>query len=175
MTDTSRRPIVFALLLGLCAAFLAGPAVAGAASAGPRLVGDTLTAQVSGGERAGAWRIRIVDPTRSERIDFVLRSGDIGWSVVVRTQRRSDSGWATTARQRISGRYGDLAAASGAGAGVRWDSAAFGLPANGDGRFAITVELTRAGSYRVVTALRNAHEAFSLGPWQRVARSAITH
>lgn len=175
MISTVSRLSSICLLLGLAGLLVVNPAVASAASAGARLTGDTLGAQVTGGERTGAWRIRIVNPAHSERIDFVLRAGDVAWTAVVRTQARTPSGWATTDRRRINGTYTGLRTASGEGAGVRWRSTDFRLPRGGDGRFAISVELTADGSYKVVGSLRNAVEAFSYGPWQRVRASQVEH
>ena len=173
----TRRPLRrlgAAVMLGLAGLALIAPPV-GAATASYQLSGDVLTARVTGGARVGAWRIRIVAPGGSQRIDFVLRSGDISWSAVVRTAERGASGWTRTSRQLIEGSYGDLEPASGEGAGVRWNSADFRLPRDGDGRFAITVELTKAGEYRAIGAVRSAFEAFSYGPWTRVSVARVSH
>lgn len=169
------RNLGLAATLGL-AVLLLFPALASAAPAArPQLSGDTLSAHVIGGARVGVWRIRIVAPDGREQIDFVLRSGNINWSAVARTSRRTDSGWSPVSRQRISGTPSGLANAGGNGAGVTWSSADFRLPRNGDGRFTIDVTLERDGSYRVAGAVRSASEAFSYGPWQPAGSGQVNH
>jgi hypothetical protein len=181
-SDARRQPatsrpgrLLAALLLGVLGLALIAPTVAGAATARYQLSGDQLTARVVGGPRVGMWRVRIVAPGGEQRIDFVLSSTDLEWSALVRTSARTLTGWVATDRQRVRGSFAALAPASGEGAGVRWNSADFRLPRDGDGRFAVSVELTAGGSYRVVTAVRSAAEAFSYGPWQRVSTASVSH
>jgi hypothetical protein len=173
--DPTLHRLGVAGLLTLAGLLFLAPTVAGASAARASLSGDTLRAQVSGGARVGVWRIRVVAPGRSERTDFVLRAGDLAWSGAVRTYQRTASGWVQTGRQRLVGTYDGLRAASGEGAGVRWHTSDFRLPRDGDGLFAISVELTDDGSYRVIGAVRSAAEAFSYGPWHRAGITQVAH
>jgi hypothetical protein len=161
-------------VLGLAGLLLAVPAAAGGSWSRHALTGDRLTVQLSGGERVGAWRIRLVPPGGDERTDFIVRAGDIAWSAVVRHWKRSGGRWLIVDRQLIVGTPDGLAPAGGENGGLRWHSADFRLPRDGDGRFAVTVELTADGDYRAVCAVREAVEAFSYGPWQRLSAEQIS-
>lgn len=169
------RPTILASVIAVSVALIAPSLVAAAPAARASLDGDTLTVRVLGGELAGAWRVRIVAPGRQERLDIVLRSGDVAWSAVVRTSERTSSGWSVVSRTRIGGTFTGLDAVGGRSAGVRWHSNDFRLPNDGDGRFVVRVELLRDGMYRAVGAVREAEEAFSYGPWQRVGRQLVSH
>src|SRR6187397_1049394 len=81
--------------------------VSGVATAAPlpsfgyALVGDSLTAHVTGDRRTGVWRIRFVAPAGDKRIDFVLHSGDVSWLGSVRVSRRQGNSWSLVSRQRL--------------------------------------------------------------------------
>jgi hypothetical protein len=161
----------FALAAVLLLPSLAAAAPGTTASAS----GNRLTAAVTGGSRTGMWRIRVVAPGGGERIDFVLRTGDITWNGVVRVSRLSGGRWTVAKTHQLTGSRSALHPASGAGAGVRWNTSSFRLPTKGDARFSMTATLTRSGSYRVVGAVRNAAEAFSYGSWTAVGSSTVSH
>ncbi len=169
------RPSILATVVALSIALIAPSLVAAAPAARTSLAGDTLTVRVVGGELAGAWRVRIVAPGAQERLDIVLRTGDVAWSAVVRASERTGAGWSVVSRQRIGGTFSGLRAAGGQAAGVRWHTNDFRLPQDGDGRFVVRVELVRDGAYRAAGFVREAEEAFVYGPWQRVGNETITH
>lgn len=169
------RPTIVATVIALSVALLVPSLAVAAPSAGASLAGDTLTVRVLGGARAGVWRVRVVAPDGQQRIDIVLRSGDVAWSAVVRTSQRTPAGWAIVSRERVPGTFSGLGAAGGQGAGVRWHTADFRLPRDGDGRFVVRVELLRDGTYRAVGAVREAVEAFQYGPWLRVGADRVSH
>jgi hypothetical protein len=171
----SRTVFAAAALLALAVALLAPSLVAAAAAPALSVSGDTLTVRVLGGERTGVWRARIVATGGTERIDFVLSSGDLTFSAVVRTSTKTADGWRVTHRQRVPGTFRGLESATGSGAGVSWDSDDFRLPADGDGRFVVRVELLRDGAYWATSAVRHAEEAFVYGPWQRIAADSVSH
>jgi hypothetical protein len=146
-------------------------AVTGVANAAPlpsfaySLSGDTLSAAVTGDSRTGVWRVRMVAPAGDKRIEFVLRSGDVGWNGVVRVSRRQGNSWSLVSRQRLDDALAGGAKVGGCAAGVCWDSADFRLPRNGDARFGVTVRLTQTGSYRICGAVREATDAFVYDSW----------
>lgn len=146
-------------------------AVAGVANAAPlpsfaySLSGDTLSAAVTGDARTGVWRVRMVSPNGDKRIEFVLRSGDIGWSGVVRVSRRQGNSWSLVSRQRLDDALAGGPSVGGCSAGVCWDSADFRPPRNGDARFGVTVRLTQGGSYRISGGVREATDAFVYDSW----------
>lgn len=174
-TARHRRLLAAAGTVALSALLLMPSLAAAAPSARYELAGDVLTARVVGTPRTGVWRVRIVAPGRDRRIDIVLRSGDVAWNAVVRTSKRTASGWARVSHERLNGTMRGLQRRSGESAGVRWDSRNFVLPQDGNARFVVSVELTRDGSYRVVGAIRSAAEAFSYGPWQRIGSAVVDH
>lgn len=172
----TNRPLAIAGGLALAAVLL----VPSVASAAPRtsatLSGDTLSAAVTDtNPRVGMWRIRLVAPGARQRVDFVIRANDMNWGGTVRVSRRVDGRWTVTSRRHLEGTLYRLEQASGTNAGVRWDTSRFRLPKDGNGRFAISVDLTRSGSYRMVGFVRAAREAFIYGPWTRSDRRAIQH
>jgi hypothetical protein len=171
---TFGRPVTLAGSLAL-AAMLVVPSVAAAAPAtSASLSGNTLTAAVTDANpRVGMWRIRLVAPGARQRIDFVIRANDINWSGTVRVSERVGERWTLKSKRELNGTANRLEQASGRGAGVRWDTSRFRLPADGNGRFAISVELTRAGSYKFVGFVRTAREAFQYGPWTRTESRVI--
>jgi hypothetical protein len=169
-----RRALPIATGIAL-ASLLVGPSLVAAAPAVSATVsGNTLNAAVTGGERVGAWRVRIVAPGGRKRIDFVLRTGDVAWNGIVRVSRLRDGRWTVISRRALGGSQRRLEQASGTAAGVRWDTSDFRLPSEGDGRFEIHVQLTRNGKYRMVGAVRVAVEAFSFGPWRKVGTSTFS-
>jgi hypothetical protein len=170
----SIRPLLFAGALALSAALVVPSLAVAAPSASADLSGQRLSSSVVGGPRSGMWRIRVVAPGASERIDFVVRAGDITWNGTVRVSRRVEGRWTVVSRQHLDGTMTALRKASGQAAGVRWNTRNMRLPRNGNSRFAINVELTRGGSYRVVGAVRNAVEAFSYGGWSKVGSSWVS-
>jgi hypothetical protein len=169
------RPTILATVIALSIALFAPSLVAAAPEARASLTGDTLTVRVLGGERAAAWRVRIVAPGGQERVDIVLRPGDVAWSAVVRTSEWTSAGWSVVSRERIGGTFSGLDAAGGRSAGVAWHTSDFRLPQDGDGRFVVRVELLRDGTYRAASHVREAEEAFTYGPWQRVGSELVSH
>ena len=169
------RLLAAAAAIALSALLLMPSLAAAASSARYDLAGDVLTARVVGTSRTGVWRVRVVAPGGDRRIDIVLRSGDVAWNAVVRTSKRTTSGWLRVSRERLYGTQRGLERGSGESAGVRWNSRHFGLPRDGNAKFVVPVELTRDGRYRVVGAIRSAAEAFSYGPWQRVGSAVVDH
>lgn len=160
--------------LALAAVLLVPSGAAANPGASATLSGSTLNAAVTGNARVGVWRVRIVAPSGRERIDFVLRTGDIAWHGAVRVSQLRNGRWTLVSRRALDGSMRRLEQASGRGAGVRWNSASFRLPRNGDARFEVNVELTRKGSYRIVGAVRVASEAFTYGPWKTVGRVSVS-
>jgi hypothetical protein len=170
-----RRPLALAGSIALAAAILL-PSVAGAATSSVATSnGDTLNASVTGAKRTGMWRIRVVAPAGNRRVDFVVRTGDLTWSGAIRVSHRIDGRWTLVSRRSLSGDFDSLKRASGRAAGIRWSTERFTLPQNGNRRFAISVEMRRAGSYKVVGAVRNAAEAFSYGPWTALGSHTVDH
>jgi hypothetical protein len=169
------RPLAIAGGVALAAILLLPSLAAAAPGASASVSGDRLTATVSGGSRTGMWRIRVVAPGGRERIDFVVRTGDITWNGIVRVSRLTDGRWTVVGKRQLSGTRSALEPASGSGAGVRWSTSSFRLPSKGDARFSMTARLTRSGTYRVVGAVRNAVEAFTYGSWTAVGSSTVSH
>jgi len=168
------RPLSVAGVVAL-AAFLLVPGLAAAApGATATASGDRLTATVTGGSRTGMWRIRVVAPDGRERIDFVLRTGDVAWNGTVRVSHLSGGRWSLASSRHLSGTRSALNPASGSGAGVRWNTSSFRLPSKGDARFSIVATLSRTGAYRVVGSVRNAAEAFTYSPWTTVGSSTVS-
>jgi hypothetical protein len=170
----NRRLLPLAIGLALAAVLIAPSIVAAAPAVSATVSGKTLSAAVAGGERVGAWRVRIVAPGGRKRIDFVLRTGDVAWNGIVRVSRLRDGRWTVVSRRALSGSLNRLERASGTAAGVRWDTSDFRLPSDGNGRFEVNVQLTRNGQYRMVGAVRVAAEAFSFGPWKKVGTSTFS-
>ena len=154
--------IVAALLLAL---LVPSSGAASVARFGYRISGDEVKASVTGPLRTGAWRIRFVAPGRQQRTDFVLRAGDIFWTGIVRIARRTEAGWTTTRIYLLDRALAGKTSVAGCAASICWDSDDVRLPRDDDGRFGVTVRLTRSGTYRAVGAVRLACEAFQLGPW----------
>jgi hypothetical protein len=156
-------------------------AVSGVASAAPlptfgySLVGDELTANVTGDIRTGVWRIRLVSPSGDKRIEFMLQKGDVSWSGVVRVSRRLGNSWSLVSRHRLDDAFAGGSAASACQAGVCWSSDSLRLPRNGDGRFGVTVRLTQAGSYRLSGAVREASEPFIYDSWLVSSARSVVH
>ena len=156
-------------------------AVSGVADAAPlpsfgySLRGDTLSAAVTGDVRTGVWRVRMLSPKGDKRIEFVLRSGDVGWSGVVRVSRRQGNSWSLVSRQRLDDALAGGSNVAGCSAGVCWDSADFRLPRNGDARFGVTVRLTQEGSYRIAGAVREATDAFVYDSWLVSTPRLVVH
>jgi len=156
-------------------------AVSGVASAAPlptfgySLVGDELTANVTGDIRTGVWRIRLVSPSGDKRIEFMLQKGDVSWSGVVRVSRRLGNSWSLVSRHRLDDALAGGSAASACQAGVCWSSDSLRLPRNGDGRFGVTVRLTQAGSYRLSGAVREASEPFIYDSWLVSSARSVVH
>jgi hypothetical protein len=140
------------------------------------LVGETLTATVTGDVRTGVWRIRLVSPTGDKRVEFILRSGDVSWSGSVRVSRRQGNSWSLVSRHRLDDAFIGGPSVSGCNAGVCWDSNSLRLPRNGDGRFGVTVRLTQSGTYRLSGAVREASaDAFVYGNWLVSSPRLIAH
>lgn len=157
-------------------------AIGGVANAAPlptfaySLVGDTLTANVSGDTRTGVWRIRLVSPAGDKRIEFILGSGDVSWSGSVRVSRRQGNSWSLASRQRLDDSFMGGPKVSGCNAGVCWDSRSLRLPRNGDGRFGVTVRLVQSGTYRISGAVREAStDKFIYGSWLVSSPRSVTH
>jgi len=160
------------------AALLALSGVAHAAplpTFGYSLVGDELTANVTGDLRTGVWRIRLVSPSGDKRIEFMLQKGDVSWSGVVRVSRRLGNSWSLVSRHRLDDAFAGGSAASACQAGVCWSSDSLRLPRNGDGRFGVTVRLTQAGSYRLSGAEREASEPFIYDAWLVSSPKSVVH
>jgi len=155
--------------------------VSGVATAAPlpsfgyALVGDSLTAHVTGDRRTGVWRIRFVAPAGDKRIDFVLHSGDVSWLGSVRVSRRQGNSWSLVSRQRLDAALMGGPTTSGCQAGICWDSNSLRLPRNGDGRFGVTVRLMQTGTYRVSGAVREASEPFIYDSWLVSSPRSVVH
>jgi hypothetical protein len=158
-----RTSALVALLVG--ALLVPTAADASAARLSYRVEGALLTASVTGPIRTGAWRLRFVAPSGDRRTDFVLKTGDIAWSGVIRVARRTAGEWQTTRVIRIDRALAGRQRVQGCTAGICWDTALLRLPRDGDGLFRAKVWLVRSGGYRVAGAVRLAREAFILGPW----------
>ena len=82
-------------------------AISGVVNAAPlptfgySLMGDELTANVTGDIRTGVWRIRLVSPSGDKRIEFMLQKGDVSWSGAVRVSRRLGNSWSLVSRHRL--------------------------------------------------------------------------
>jgi hypothetical protein len=137
--------------------------------------GDTLKASVTGDARTGVWRVRFVKPSGDRRVDIVLRTGDIDWSGTVRISQRFGNSWSLVSSRSIDGALAGGAPVSACNAGVCWDTSLFRLPRDGDARFAVTVRLSRDGTYLVSGGVRQASEAFQFGSWLTSASKPVTH
>ena len=156
-------------------------AMSGVASATPlptfgySLVGDELTANVTGDSRTGVWRIRLVSPSEDKRIEFVLQKGDVAWSGLVRVSRRLGNSWSLVSRHRLDDALLGGPAVSACQAGACWSSDSWRLPRNGDGRFGVTVRLTQTGTYRLSGAVREASEPFIYDSWLVSSPRSVVH
>ena len=156
-------------------------AMSGVASAAPlptfgySLIGDELTAHVTGDIRTGVWRIRLVSPAGDKRIEFLLQKGDVSWSGVVRVSRRLGNSWSLVSRHRLDDAFMGGPAVSACQAGVCWSSDSLRLPRNGDSRLGVTVRLTQSGSYRLSGAVRETSEPFVYGSWLVSSPRSVFH
>jgi hypothetical protein len=156
-------------------------AVSGVANAAPlptfgySLVGDSLTANLTGDVRTGVWRIRLVSPAGDKRIEFMLQRGDVSWLGSVRVSRRQGNSWSLVSRQRLDDALMGGPSVSGCRAGVCWDSSSLRLPRNGDSRFGVTVRLTQSGTYRIAGAVREASEPFIYDSWLVSSPRFVVH
>ncbi len=171
---TINRPLAFAGCVALAAILLVPSVATASPGATAAATGNRLAASVTGSQRTGMWRIRVVAPGGNRRVDFVVRSGDITWNGTVRVSRVVEGRWTTIRTHSLSGTTTALRPASGTAAGVSWNTTQFQLPNDGNSRFTISAELTRHGTYRVIGSVRNATEAFSYGSWSSVGSSSIT-
>jgi hypothetical protein len=142
---------------------------------GHSLTGDTLRATVTGDERTGVWRVRVVSPAGNRRVDFVLRSGDINWAGVVRVSHKQGNSWSLVKQVRIDEALAGGPSVAGCNAGVCWDTSLFRLPRDGDARFAVSVQLYRGGTYQVSGGVRQASEAFIYDQWLTSGSQPVTH
>ncbi|HUG29703.1 MAG TPA: hypothetical protein VMQ65_04200 [Candidatus Limnocylindria bacterium] len=137
--------------------------------------GDTARVSVTGSQRTGVWRIRFVAPSGQRRVDFILRTGDVAWSGVVRVSVREGNSWSLVGRRVLDDALAGGQPIDGCNAGVCWSTEGFRLPRDGDAKFGLTITLNRSGSYRISGAVREASEAFIYGSWVSTGRSTISH
>ena len=130
-----------------------------------QLSGSELRPVLTGPVRTGAWRIRVVAPGGEQRTDFVLRTGDVAWNGVARVSRWSGANWVVRRTFDLDRSLAGRTHVAACAAGICWDTADFRLPRDGDRKFAVLVELTRPGVYRLSGAVRVCPEAFIYGPW----------
>jgi len=136
---------------------------------------DTLKATVTGDARTGVWRVRVVAPSGERRVDFVLRTGDVSWSGVVRVSQRFGNSWSIVSARNIDEALAGGPAVSACNAGVCWATSALRLPRDGDARFGVTLTLARDGQYRISGGVRQASEAFIYGNWLTSASANVVH
>lgn len=179
MITYASSPRILAAAGGMSLASLL--ALAGAVSAVPMpnvtysASGDVLKTSVTGDARTGMWRIRLVAPDGTRRIDFILRSGDVAWSGQIQVSRRQGNSWSLVSKRSLDDALAGGPILAGCNAGVCWDTSLIRTPRNGDARFGLTVRLAQAGTYRVSGGVRQAVEAFVYGSWLTSSSQAIVH
>jgi len=176
-TFASPRSVAAAGSLSLAALF-AGTGLAQATTVPAfaySLTGDSLRSSVTGDSRTGVWRVRVLAPSGDHRVDFILRTGDVTWSGLVRVSYRQGYSWSLVSQRRLDDALAGGPAVAACNAGVCWSTSRFVLPVNGNARFSVGVSLSRDGTYRVSGGVRQATEAFVYGSWLSSASSAVFH